>query len=69
MTAHQCQPIEYLVPFWRTCRTCLKEIEVAQYCKTCNGDGRVLQFLNHGKPCPKCKGTGVGKWEPVEVRP
>ena len=65
MSAHKCQPREFVVGFWRDCRTCGKEIEPV-HCQACEGTGHEYGSTHTIRPCRKCGGTGVIKWEPVE---
>ncbi len=65
MSAHQCQPREHVVGFWRDCRTCGQEIEPV-FCRNCEGTGHEYGSTHTMRPCGKCSGTGVIAWRPIE---
>ena len=67
MVPHQCQPVEMVVSFYRTCRTCWKEIEPV-FCPDCDGVGTNLDQSIHGGGCRACSGTGVVEWQPVDEK-
>lgn len=58
---HKCTTTLKVVPFFRTCDECGKEIEPV-FCQVCDGTGNVSAKAS----CKCCNGTGVVEWEEVE---